>query len=153
MTEKKGHGFTNDQVLAFREAFNVFDSDGDGKITTAELGKVMMSLGLNPSEQELIDIINEFDCNGNKEIDFEEYLSMMSKQIQRSDSDSELQAVFKVFDQDGNGFIDIDELRQLLIRLGEEVSDEQLQAMMKEADEDGDGQVSFKEFKAMLSHK
>ena len=64
---------------------------------------------------------------------------MMSKQKQGSDSDSELQAVFNVVEKYRNWFVDIDELRQLLIRLGEEVSDEQLQAKMKEVDENGDG--------------
>ena len=33
--------------------------DGDGTITTLELGTVMKSLGQNPSDQELQDMINE----------------------------------------------------------------------------------------------
>jgi len=36
-----------------KEAFSVFDEDGNGIITTVELGKVMRSSGLNPTEAEL----------------------------------------------------------------------------------------------------
>jgi Ca2+-binding EF-hand superfamily protein len=41
-----------------------------GQITTKELGTVMRSLGQNPSESELQDMINEVDADNNGTIDF-----------------------------------------------------------------------------------
>ena len=52
-------------ILAeLRDAFNLFDIDGDGKITTEELGTVMRSLGMNPSDSDLQEMIAEVDIDG-----------------------------------------------------------------------------------------
>jgi len=48
----------------FKEAFSLFDKDGDGTISSNELGVVMRSLGQNPSDQELDDLIKEVDIDG-----------------------------------------------------------------------------------------
>jgi calmodulin len=56
--------FTLKFYLEFKEAFSLFDRDGDGTITTNELGTVMRSLGQNPTEIELQDMINEVDEDG-----------------------------------------------------------------------------------------
>ena len=45
---------TEFQISAFKEAFTYFDEDGDGFITTRELGKVLSSLGRNPTDTELV---------------------------------------------------------------------------------------------------
>jgi calmodulin len=42
----------------------MFDKDNDGTISSTELGVVMRSLGQNPTEQELKDMINEVDVDG-----------------------------------------------------------------------------------------
>jgi calmodulin len=47
-----------------REAFQVFDKDGSGFINSRELGMVMRSLGQNPTEAELMEMINEVDVDG-----------------------------------------------------------------------------------------
>ena len=56
---------TEEQIAEFKEAFSLFDKDGDGTITTKELGTVMRSLGQNPTEAELQDMVNEVDADGN----------------------------------------------------------------------------------------
>uniref|UniRef100_A0A8D0BZT6 Calglandulin n=1 Tax=Salvator merianae TaxID=96440 RepID=A0A8D0BZT6_SALMN len=55
---------TEEEIAEFKEAFSLFDKDGDGAITTKELGTVMRSLGHNPTEAELQGMINEADSNG-----------------------------------------------------------------------------------------
>jgi len=54
--------------VEFREAFDMFDQDHDGHITTRELGSVMRSLGQRPTEAELQDMINEVDADGMQSI-------------------------------------------------------------------------------------
>merc|ERR1712188_198769 len=90
---------------------------GDGNITTKELGTVMRSLGQNPTEQELKDMIDEVDTDGNGTIDFPEFLSMMARKMQDTDTEEEIREAFKVFDKDGNGFISAAELQDAGLRL------------------------------------
>ncbi|XP_046582448.1 calmodulin-A-like isoform X1 [Haliotis rubra] len=138
---------TEEQIAEFQEAFGLFDKDGDGSITTIELGIVMRSLGQNPTEAELQDMINEVDADGNGNIDFPEFLTMMQKKLSsRSDSEEEVREAFKVFDKDCNGFISASDLKQVMNNLGEKLTDEDINEMIKEADHDGDGQVNYEEF-------
>merc|ERR1712142_1144880 len=91
---------TEEQIAEFKEAFSLFDKDGDGTITTKELGTVMRSLGQNPTEAELLDMINEVDADGNGTIDFPEFLTMMARKMKETDSEDEIREAFKVFDKD-----------------------------------------------------
>jgi calmodulin len=44
---------TEELILECKEAFSLFDKEGDGTITTKELGTVIRSLGKNPTEAQL----------------------------------------------------------------------------------------------------
>lgn len=56
--------FTQSHLEEIRDAFNIFDRDGDGRITTDELSTVMASLGQRPTKSELKNMISEFDEDG-----------------------------------------------------------------------------------------
>ena len=45
----------------------------------------MRSLGQNPTEAELQDMINEVDADGNGTIDFPEFLTMMARKMKDTD--------------------------------------------------------------------
>ena len=73
----------------------------------------MRTLGQSPTEEELQDMINEVDTDGNGTIEFDEFYKMMANKRQGGDEDAELRQAFKVFDQDGNGTISKNELRDV----------------------------------------
>ena len=79
---------TEEQIAVFKEAFSLFDNDGDGTIATKGLGTVMRSLGQNPTEAELQEMINEVDADGNETIDCPKFLSFMARK--RKDTDTEV---------------------------------------------------------------
>lgn len=93
-------------------------SDGDGTINATELGTVMRSLGQNPTDAELRDMISEVDADGNGTIDFQEFLTMMARKMTDRDTEEELRAAFNVFDKDGSGTISSAELKQVMMGLG-----------------------------------
>ena len=51
LAEEQEVELTDEQITEFKEAFSPFDKDGDGTITTKELGTVMRSLGQTPRLQ------------------------------------------------------------------------------------------------------
>ncbi|XP_062197463.1 uncharacterized protein LOC133900370 [Phragmites australis] len=144
---------SKEQIDEFREAFSLFDKDGDGTITTKELGTVMRSLGQSPTEAELQDMVDEVDADGSGAIDFHEFLTLLARKMRDAGADDELREAFRVFDQDQNGFISRDELRHVLENLGERLSDYELAEMLREADVDGDGQINYTEFAKVMMAK
>ncbi len=144
---------TDEKIMEFKAAFELFDKDRNGKITSKELGTVMRGLGQNPTEEELKQIIREVDLDGNGTIDFKEFLCLMVKKMKDTDTDEELLEAFKVFDRDGNGFITSHELRNIMNSLGENLSPEEIEEMIKEADLDNDGQIDYEEFVKMMMSK
>jgi calmodulin len=50
----------DEQISELKDAFTLFDKDRDGEITTKELGSVLVSLGSNPTEAELQDLVSIF---------------------------------------------------------------------------------------------
>lgn len=121
----------------------------------------MRSLGQNPSESELQDMINEVDADNNGTIDFPgmmsareftqtladcriEFLTMMARKMKDTDSEEEIREAFKVFDRDNNGFISAAELRHVMTSIGEKLTDDEVDEMIREADQDGDGRIDCK---------
>ena len=103
----------------------------------------MRSLGRNPTEAELQDMINEVDADGNGTIDFPEFLTMMARKMRDTDSEQEIKEAFKVFDRDNNGFISAAELRHVMTNLGERLTEQEVDEMIRVADVDGDGQIDY----------
>ena len=87
-----------------------------------ELGTVMRSLGQNPTEGELQDMINEVDIDGNGTIEFTEFLGMMAKKMAEIDEEAELKEAFNLFDVGQKGFISPAEFRKGMLKLGEQFS-------------------------------
>ena len=95
---------SDEELQAYKKAFDHFDKNKDGTINITELGEVMKSLGKDPSQEELTgnvdsvakkygtrnvnkkclsDMINNVDLDGNTVLDFKEFSMMMTNQTVR----------------------------------------------------------------------
>ncbi|XP_033734489.1 calmodulin-like [Pecten maximus] len=149
----KVHQLTKEQITEFRDTFLLFDQDGDGTITTKELGHVMRSLGQNPTDAELHDMISLVDNDGNGSIDFDEFLHLVAKRLQEADIETGLVEAFRLFDKDGNGFLTANELQSVVATSGEILTDAEVDILMNEADVNNDGKINYKEFVKLMTGK
>jgi calmodulin len=112
----------------------------------------MRSLGQNPTEAGLQEMIKEVEAKGQTNIDFPEFLTLMARKMRDTDSEEEIKEAFRVFDKDNSGYISAAELRHVMTNLGEKLSEAEADEMIREADVDGNGQISYNEFvKVMLA--
>ena len=64
-----------------REAFRVFDKEGNGFISTAELAAVMTNIGEVLSEEETEELIAEADIDGDGNVNYEEFVAMIFREV------------------------------------------------------------------------
>jgi len=62
---------TRDKEEEIREAFRVFDRDGSGMISAAELRHVMTNIGEKLSDQEVDEMIREIDVDRDGQVNYE----------------------------------------------------------------------------------
>lgn len=129
------------------------DKDGDGTISEKELKIFLKSLGQNPTDKEVHDMVKAVDDNGNGLIDFSEFIQLMSMGGAEKEEDAALRAAFKEFDQDGNGTISRAELKLTMKKLGDNLTDEMIDRIIEEVDADGNGEIDFEEFVVMMKNK
>jgi len=140
-----------EQLIKFREAFSLFDKDGDGTVSVRELESVMRTLGHQPTEAQLRDMIRDVDCDANGAIDFAEFVYLMCERI--DSTDGHLRFAFSVFDTDRTGKIYPRNLRQGFSILGQTFTEEQCAAMIRAAALNGEEFVRFRAFKEMMTVK
>ena len=145
---------TEDEVLEIREAFDLFDTDKSGEIDVAELKQALLNLGIDTKNQTLQNMLADIDKNGDANIDFDEFINMMTAKMSDKDTREDLEKVFELFLGDDNSDkIDIRHLKRVCKELNENMSDDELNEMIVRADTDRDGKVSFEEFYAIMTKK
>lgn len=65
-----------DSEEEIKEAFKVFDKDGNGFISAAELRHVMTNLGEKLTDDEVDEMIREADVDGDGQINYEEFVKV-----------------------------------------------------------------------------
>ncbi|KXS10705.1 EF-hand [Gonapodya prolifera JEL478] len=142
---------TEEQRQEVKEAFELFDTDKDGKLDYHELKVAMRALGFDVKKAEVLRILRDVDREGQNMISYDDFVKLMTERILARDPVEEIRRAFKLFDDDGTGKISLRNLRRVAKEIGEQLDDEELQAMIEEFDIDEDGEINEQEFLAIMT--
>jgi len=77
MTEDEEE-YSGELEKELKEAFRLYDKEGNGYITTAVLKTILAEIDSSLSNEELDGIIEEVDEDGSGTVDFDEFMEMMT---------------------------------------------------------------------------
>ncbi|KAK7871882.1 hypothetical protein R5R35_006462 [Gryllus longicercus] len=143
-----------DTKILLKKAFDAFDREKSGSISTDMVGEILRMLEHPVSDDHLKEIIAEVDADGSGQLEFEEFCDLAARFLIEEDAEAmqqELREAFRLYDKEGNGYISTSVLREILRELDDKVTNEDLDMMIEEIDSDGSGTVDFDEFMEVMT--
>lgn len=143
-----------EQIAILRKAFESFDSQKTGSISTETVAEILRLMGQPFNRETLEEMIEEVDEDKSGRLEFEEFIILAAKFIVEDDEEAlqkELKEAFRLYDKEGNGFIPTSCLKEILRELDDQLSNADLDGMIQEIDSDGSGTVDFDEFMEMMT--
>lgn len=160
LQEYERPGISSDEILEIKESFDLFDVHHSGfvkptgtDIINEELQASLLSLGSDCKNQPIYQMISDLVEEDVHEIDFNQFLDLMTARVSTKDTKEDMRKVFNLFDEGKSGFISLNSLKRVIKELGENVDEHELQEMIEKADQDHDGLVSEEEFYNIMTKK
>ena len=125
-----------------RIVFQMFDKDGDGRISMDEVRHVVRSMGQTPNDERIDALFKQVDLDGDGLINYDEFVRLVEERVRAQPDDAEMRAMFEAFDKDKNGYIDKQELITTFAEIELPVSEQEVAQMMRSADIQ-DGRIFF----------
>lgn len=139
---------TQEEMDEYKDAFALFDSEGEGKIESDQIGCLLRSLNLNPDDEDIVKIEKDV---GNRGVTFEEFLAIFLAEKQKAKSVTAQQFIdtLSVFDKDNAGKVASGELRHVLTALGNKLRAKDVDILFEDVGEHA-GFVNTADFVNMI---
>jgi Ca2+-binding EF-hand superfamily protein len=144
--------FTLDQLAEYKETFEIFDRDKDGKVTFHEMEALVNAVGFQGQESEVDRICSRIDKTGANKFTFEEFLEVAEHFYKMINMEEILTTCFKVFFGDDKR-AKVDTVREILMGIGNPLTDPELKQMFWNLDPEGDDYFETSELVKLLIGK
>ncbi|XP_034478831.1 calmodulin-A [Drosophila innubila] len=141
---------TSEQLEELRDVFEKFDANNDGFISHKELRLMLRTVGMEPTEAELYDLIRVVDLDSNSMISFNEYLQFMAHRLRDIESEENLRLAFEAFNRTGYGFFDAHDLRIVMGNFGELLTEQDSAILLSDMDIKNEQRIHLHEFLAYM---
>ena len=149
-------GLSSEEVDEIKQAFDLFDTNGTGKIDPKELKAAMQSLGFdskNPTIYQLFADLDTPEAERNGGINFDDFVDAINDKLGDKESKEGIRRIFDLFIDDPNAdTITLSSLKKISKELGENMSDEELKDMLERASKNG-VELTFEEFYDIMTKK
>lgn len=149
-------GLTRDEVDEIRQAFDLFDTYGTGKIDPKELKAAMQSLGFDSKNPTIFQLIADLDTTDSAKrggIDFDTFVDAINEKLGDKETKEGIRRIFNLFIDDPNSdSITLNALKKIAKELGEQMSQEDLKDMLQRASSNGT-ELTFDEFYDIMTKK
>ena len=149
-------GLSTEEVDEIKQAFDLFDTNGTGKIDPKELKAAMQSLGFdskNPTIFQLIADLDTPEASKNGGIDFDNFVEAINNKLGDKESKEGIRRIFDLFIDDPNSdTITLNSLKKIARELGENMTAEELKDMLERASSNGT-ELTFDEFYEIMTKK
>jgi len=136
---------SNEKMTELRDAFMLFDYTKSGRINARDIGPVVRSVGLKPSEAEIHEM--QAECQG-EDPDLNRLVQLVSSKVTNPPAErpEAFRDMFSIYDKDNRGTISVQEMRHLLTSVGEKLTDEEADQLLKVSGCVQNGQVQYDKF-------
>lgn len=128
----------------YREAFQLFDKRGNGRVDRGSLGDLLRACGQNPTLAEIADL----ERGVGQDFDFETFSKILNRPggFREPFDIEEYIRGFQVFDKDRSGFVGKGQIKYILTNLGEKMSEEEVDELFKSTIDASNNEVDYREF-------
>jgi myosin light chain 4 len=159
--------FSADQIEEWKDYWELFDAEGQGKIYWNQVGSAIRSFGWAPTneqwqqtihvanggvENELGQILPSREDLASKQVTFEEFLPILAEvsKLPSTGTKEDFTEGMKVFDKDSNGFVLAVEIQHVLSSLGESLSKDEVDEIFKGVETNSNGMMKYEVFVAHI---
>lgn len=140
----------NNSESKIKEAFNFYDQDHDGLINSKALLSALRSLGINPNEEEVNEMLIDVGLDASDRIKLDDFIFIANKQFKSKNPKNEIIKAFKIFDTDNDGKIKTDEFVHIMTNICDPLTKEEINEIMHEADPKNEGIIDINDFANVL---
>ncbi|XP_040581279.1 uncharacterized protein [Lepeophtheirus salmonis] len=127
-----------------KAVFNVFQKDDVAPVS--EIGSMIRSLGFNPLDEEIDEIIKPYSEDSVESIDFEIFKTLVEAEKEKRkdiDEDQRFKEAFEIFDKEHTGKISKNELKEVLTTMGSmKLTEEEADDVINKLELDEDENIS-----------
>ena len=144
---------TSDDGDEIKNAFEFFDSNGNGKIDAREVRNAMQKIGYDENNPTVYEVVTELDNPRNKNtgVTFDDFVKTVNYKVPEKETLEDLRKVFNLFLDDPNSnTTSLESIKRVADEFGENIEEVELNAMLSKASKSG-ARLTFDDFVALMT--